>query len=48
MGRADAVVRRKRIIGRDQLEGCETAVGGQLPKGEAGLVVAVIQSHLSL
>lgn len=41
-GRARAVVRRERIIGRNYLEGCETNVG------KAGLVTAIVQSHLSL
>lgn len=41
VGRASAEVRRKRIIGRDHLEGCET-------NGKGGLGVVTIQFHLSL
>jgi len=48
VGRASAVVRKERITGRDRLEGCGADVGGQLPKGKAGLAVVVSQSHLSL
>lgn len=39
--RAGAEVRRERILGRDQLEGCET-------HGKGGLGVVIIQSHLAL
>lgn len=48
MGRAGGVVRRERIIGRNCLEWCEPDAGGQSLKGEATLLVVVIQSHLSL
>lgn len=40
-GRTDAEVRRERILGREQLEGCET-------HGKRGLEVVIIQSRLSL